>query len=128
MSSVVEKLIKSGHLKPLDPTPLPKNPSTNFKPNLYCAYHQSAGHLTDSCYHLRHAIQDLIDDNMLAMPPPPSQKPNIISNSFPKHNTIPHLSQISLNSTHINLSSTIFNPTDHIILVNQPKPIVSMPL
>ncbi|KAI8542778.1 hypothetical protein RHMOL_Rhmol08G0166300 [Rhododendron molle] len=56
MSSVLEKLIKSGHLKPLDPTPLPKNPSPNFKPNLYCAYHQGVGHHTDSCFRLRHAI------------------------------------------------------------------------
>ncbi|KAI8547481.1 hypothetical protein RHMOL_Rhmol07G0199300 [Rhododendron molle] len=32
LSSVLEKLVKSGHLKPLDPTPLPKNPSQASKP------------------------------------------------------------------------------------------------
>ncbi|KAI8542637.1 hypothetical protein RHMOL_Rhmol08G0153200 [Rhododendron molle] len=54
LSSVLEKLVKSGHLKPLDLMPLPKNPPANFKPNLYCAYHQRAGHFTDSCFRLRH--------------------------------------------------------------------------
>ncbi|KAI8555289.1 hypothetical protein RHMOL_Rhmol05G0163100 [Rhododendron molle] len=67
----MEKLIKSGHPKPLDPTPLPKNPSASFKPNLYCAYHQGTSHLTNSCYRLHHTIQDLIDDGTLAMPPLP---------------------------------------------------------
>ncbi|KAI8550527.1 hypothetical protein RHMOL_Rhmol06G0113900 [Rhododendron molle] len=65
LSSVMEKLVKSGHLKPLDPTPLPKNHPANFKANLYYAYHQGVGHLTDSYFRLRHAIQDLIDEGTL---------------------------------------------------------------
>ncbi|KAI8568451.1 hypothetical protein RHMOL_Rhmol02G0200500 [Rhododendron molle] len=93
LSSVLEKLVKSGHLKPLDPMPLPKNPPANFKANLYCAYHQGAGHLTDSCFRLRHAIQDLIDEGTLQAPPPPSQKPNILSNSLPNHKVVPILAK-----------------------------------
>ncbi|KAI8537834.1 hypothetical protein RHMOL_Rhmol09G0054800 [Rhododendron molle] len=95
--------------------PLPKNPPASFKPNLYCAYHQGAGHLTDSCFRLRHAIQDLIDDGTLQAPPPPSQKPYILSNSLPNHKAVPHINQISLSSAQINPNSTSFDPTSHIV-------------
>ncbi|KAI8542837.1 hypothetical protein RHMOL_Rhmol08G0170600 [Rhododendron molle] len=116
-----------GHLKPLDPMPLPKNPPANFKANLYCAYHQGVGHFTDSCFRLRHAIQDLIDEGNLQAPPPPSQKPNILSNSLPNHKVVSHISQISLSSTKINPSSTSFDPTSLIVSADQPKSVVSSP-
>ncbi|KAI8559992.1 hypothetical protein RHMOL_Rhmol04G0220300 [Rhododendron molle] len=81
-------------------------------------------HLTDSCYRLRHVIQDLIDDGTLQTP---LSKPNVIFNSMPKHNPNLQISQISLNSTQINpsstqndLSFTTFNPTHYIIPENHP--------
>ncbi|KAI8551460.1 hypothetical protein RHMOL_Rhmol06G0187700 [Rhododendron molle] len=39
-SSVLETLVKSGHLRPLTPTPLPPNLPPSHNPNVFCAYHQ----------------------------------------------------------------------------------------
>ncbi|KAI8572790.1 hypothetical protein RHMOL_Rhmol01G0227700 [Rhododendron molle] len=77
LSAVMEKLVKSGHLKPLTPTSPPNVLPADYNPNLFCSFHQMPGHHTDKCYHLRHEIQDLIDDGTVQVPP----KPNIISNS-----------------------------------------------
>ncbi|KAI8559665.1 hypothetical protein RHMOL_Rhmol04G0191100 [Rhododendron molle] len=71
VSIVMEKLIKSRHLKPLAPTfppkpllCLPPNPCwlqsyllvtillVGYNPNLFCAFYQIPGHPTDKCYHL----------------------------------------------------------------------------
>ncbi|KAI8530269.1 hypothetical protein RHMOL_Rhmol11G0043400 [Rhododendron molle] len=60
LSSVLEKLIKTGHLRPLTPTPLPQNLPPSHNPNVFYVYHQMPGHHTDSCYHLHHVIQDLV--------------------------------------------------------------------
>ncbi|KAI8560166.1 hypothetical protein RHMOL_Rhmol04G0234800 [Rhododendron molle] len=127
----MEKLVKSGHLKPLAPTPLPQNPPPSHNPNLFCAYHQMPSHHTDSCYRLLHAIQDLINDGTLQTPP---STPNVISNSMPKHNSNLQISQINPSSTQINPSSTqndfnstIFNSTRYIIQENHPMPIVTIP-
>ncbi|KAI8536032.1 hypothetical protein RHMOL_Rhmol10G0223900 [Rhododendron molle] len=94
LSSVLEKLVKSGHLRPLTPTSLPPNLPPSHNPNVFCAYHQMPGHHTDTCFRLRHAIQDLVDNGTLPTPPP---KPNVISNSLPQHNQ--QVNQISLSST-----------------------------
>ncbi|KAI8563689.1 hypothetical protein RHMOL_Rhmol03G0128900 [Rhododendron molle] len=96
LSSVMEKLVKFGHLRPLTLTPLPQNPPPSHSPNVFCAYHQMSGHHTNSCYRLPHAIQDLIDDGTLATP---LSKPNVISNSMPKHNPNLQINHISLSST-----------------------------
>ena len=34
----------------------------------YCRYHQGKGHTTDGCHSLRHAIQDLIDQQVITLP------------------------------------------------------------
>ncbi|KAI8538444.1 hypothetical protein RHMOL_Rhmol09G0104100 [Rhododendron molle] len=80
-------------------------------------------HHTDSCFRLRHAIQDLVENGTLPTPP---AKPNVISNSLPQHNQ--QVNQISLGSTIISPSSTIFNPTDHITSDINPKPVVAAPV
>ena len=46
------------------------------------AYHQSPGHDTDKCFGLCHAIQDLIDNKVIA----PPTRPSITNNPLPKHN------------------------------------------
>ncbi|KAI8559667.1 hypothetical protein RHMOL_Rhmol04G0191300 [Rhododendron molle] len=119
------KLIKSRHLKPLTPTLPPKVLSVGCNPNAYSAFHQMPSHLTDAYFCLQQEIQDLIDNGTVQTPP--LSKPNVISNSLPQHNSNPFVSQISITSTQINPSSTIFNPSHYIIPENQPKPIVSVP-
>ena len=39
-----------------------------YNPNANCRYHQGKGHTTDRCYNLRHAIQDLIDQQVITLP------------------------------------------------------------
>ncbi|KAF5934223.1 hypothetical protein HYC85_030394 [Camellia sinensis] len=65
-------LAKNGHLKPLEPWPLPKNLPATHDATLYCAYHQQSGHSTDGCFRLRHEVQDLIDNKVIL--PPTSSK------------------------------------------------------
>ncbi|KAF5932435.1 hypothetical protein HYC85_028606 [Camellia sinensis] len=65
-------LAKNGHLKPLEPRPLPKNLPATHDATLYCAYHQQSGHSTDGCSRLRDEVQDLIDNKVIL--PPTSTK------------------------------------------------------
>ncbi|KAI8572245.1 hypothetical protein RHMOL_Rhmol01G0182900 [Rhododendron molle] len=78
--SVYEKLLEAGSIKPLNPTPLPKNPPANFKYNLYCTYHQTPGHSTNACFRLRHAIQDLM--TVASSQPHLHQKSILFPNAF----------------------------------------------
>ena len=50
-----------GHLKPLDPTPLPNPIWPNWNRNDYFAFHQQIVLKTNSCLMLKHEVQDLID-------------------------------------------------------------------
>ena len=48
------------------------------------AYHQSPSHDTDKCFGLRHAIQNLIDNKVIALP----TRPSINNNPLPNHNFV----------------------------------------
>ncbi|KAF5933144.1 hypothetical protein HYC85_029315 [Camellia sinensis] len=72
LSKALQILSERGHLKPLEPRPLPKNLPTTHDAALYCAYHQQTGHATDNCFRLRHKVQDLIDNEVIL--PPTSAK------------------------------------------------------
>ncbi|RVW91379.1 Retrovirus-related Pol polyprotein from transposon 17.6 [Vitis vinifera] len=50
--------------------------------DLHCAYHQRAGHDTDSCSALRHAIQDLIDQGLVDL-----GRPGVATDPLPTHDT-----------------------------------------
>ena len=50
--------------------------------NKRCAYHQVLGLETDRCFTLRHAIQDLIDNKVIALP----TRPSITNNPLPNNN------------------------------------------
>ena len=50
-----------GFLAPLSPKTFPDPVPSQFQLDLYCMYHQSAGHHTDRCTALRHAIHDIVD-------------------------------------------------------------------
>ena len=66
MSQVFDKLKEKGLLKPLDLRPIPNPLPSNFDVNKRCAYHQIPGHDTNRCFTLHHAIQDLIDNKVIA--------------------------------------------------------------
>ncbi|KAI8547531.1 hypothetical protein RHMOL_Rhmol07G0203300 [Rhododendron molle] len=68
LSMVFERLVKSGTIKPLLPTPIPQKLPTYHNPNAFCSFHQMPGHATDDCHRLRHKIQNLIDDGTIPIP------------------------------------------------------------
>ncbi|KAF5934616.1 hypothetical protein HYC85_030787 [Camellia sinensis] len=72
LSKALQILTRKGHLKPLEPRPLPSNLPLSHDATQYCVYHQQAGHTTDNCFRLRHEVQDLIDDKVIL--PPSSTK------------------------------------------------------
>ena len=65
LSRAFQRLIEGGLIVPLPPRPPPQPTPPRFRTDLHCAYHQRAGHDTDSCAALRHAIQDLIDQGLV---------------------------------------------------------------
>ena len=72
LSKALQILVKKGHLKPLEPRPLPSPLPAKHDGTQYCAYHQQTGHSTDNCFRLRHEVQDLIDNEVIL--PPSSAK------------------------------------------------------
>ena len=58
-------MVEEGLIVPLPPRPPLQPTSPGFRTDLHCAYHQRAGHDTDSYAALRHAIQDLIDQGLV---------------------------------------------------------------
>ena len=67
---------------PLPPRPPPHPIPPRFRTDLHYAYHQRAGHDTNSCAMLRHAIQDLIDRGLVDL-----GRPTITTNPLPAHDT-----------------------------------------
>ncbi|RVW92567.1 Transposon Ty3-G Gag-Pol polyprotein [Vitis vinifera] len=65
LSRAFERLVERGLIAPLPPRAPPHLTLPGFRTNLHCAYHQRAGHDTDSRAMLRHAIQDLIDQGLV---------------------------------------------------------------
>ncbi|XP_070034215.1 uncharacterized protein [Nicotiana tomentosiformis] len=67
-------------IEPKTPNPPPRN----FDYFLRCAYCSDApGHDTEKCWHLKRAIQELIDTNQIAVQN--TEAPNIKQNSLPAH-------------------------------------------
>ena len=77
LSEALEKLQAKGLLKPFDPKPIPHPMLRRYNLNAHYRYHQGKGHTTDGCYTLRHAIQDLIDQQVIALPSSTSH-PNFV--------------------------------------------------
>ena len=95
LSRAFKRLVEGCLIVPLPPRPLLQPTLPGFRIDLHCAYHKRAGHDTDSCAALTHAIQDLIDPGLVdlgcpgvntdplpthdvrAVPPPPSGKHSI---------------------------------------------------
>ncbi|GMP36124.1 hypothetical protein CsSME_00008340 [Camellia sinensis var. sinensis] len=65
LSKALQILAEKGHLKPLEPRPLPAHLPPGHDATQYCAYHQQVGHTTDSCFRLCHEVQHLIDNEVI---------------------------------------------------------------
>ena len=77
LNVALEKLQAKGLLKPLGPMPIPHPVPRRYNLNAHCRYHQGEGHTTDGCHILRHAIQDLIDQQIIT-PPSSTSNPNFV--------------------------------------------------
>ena len=82
LSRAFQRLVEGGLIVPLPPRPPPQPTPTRFRTDLHCAYHQRAGHDTDSCAALRHAIQDLIDQGLVDL-----GHPGVTTDPLPTHDT-----------------------------------------
>ncbi|RVW63299.1 hypothetical protein CK203_058765 [Vitis vinifera] len=82
LSRAFQRLVEGGLIAPLLPR-LPLQPSPpGFRTDLHYAYHQRAGHDTNSCSTLRHAIQDLIDQGLVDL-----GRPAVTTDPLPTHDT-----------------------------------------
>ena len=98
LSKVLDRLIQKGLLKPLTAS-RPLNPNLpGYDPNSYYKFHQIAGHPTDSCMHLKHEIQNLIDAEKITDPEKSNPNPNTRTNPFPNYRNIPPPVTMMINS------------------------------
>ena len=67
-------------IAPLPPRPSPHPTPLGFRIDLHYAYHQRAGHDTDNCAMLRHAIQDLINQGLVDL-----GRPAVTTDPLPTH-------------------------------------------
>ena len=82
LSRAFQRLVEGGLIVPLPPRPPPQPTPPGFRTDLHCAYHQRAGHDTDSCAALRHAILDLIDQGLVDL-----GRPGVTTDLLPTHDT-----------------------------------------
>ncbi|KAF5934061.1 hypothetical protein HYC85_030232 [Camellia sinensis] len=111
LSQALKIPLGKGHLKLLEPQPLPSPLPPRHDPDKYCAYHQQHGHDMTRCIRLRHKIQDLIDEETIA----PPKRPHATTNPSPPY----------LNLIHT-LPST-YNPSIYITPTYLPKHEVFIP-
>ena len=79
LTQAYENLTSKGFIKPLGPTPMPNHVPPTWNLKEYCHVHQKSGHKTDNCFHLKHEIQNLIDNGTLPNPNI-TNKPNVRKN------------------------------------------------
>ena len=82
LSRAFQRLVEGGLIVPLPPRPPPQPTPPGSRADLHCAYHQRAGHDTDSFAALRHTIQDLIDQGLVDL-----GRPEVTTDPLPTHNT-----------------------------------------
>ena len=82
LSRAFQRLVEGGLIAPLPPRPPLQPTPLGFRTDLHCVYHQRAGHDTDSCSALRHAIQDLIDQGLVDL-----GRPGVATDPLPTHDT-----------------------------------------
>ncbi|KAI3904248.1 hypothetical protein MKW92_041437 [Papaver armeniacum] len=67
ISDFLHALVKDILIQLRDPKPVPNPKPRGYDESKMCNYHQSAGHDTNSCYVLKHLIQDLLDDGKIVI-------------------------------------------------------------
>ena len=82
LSRAFQRLFEGGLIIPLPPRPPQQPTPPGFRVDLYCAYHQRAGHDTDSFAALRHTIQNLIDQGLVDL-----GRPEVTTDPLPTHDT-----------------------------------------
>ena len=82
LSRAFQRLVEGGLIVPLPPRPPPQPTPPGFRTDLHCAYHQRAGHDTENCAALKHAIQDLIDQGLVDL-----GRPAVTTGPLPIHDT-----------------------------------------
>ena len=82
LSRAFQRLVEGGLIVPLPPRPLLQSTPLGFRIDLHRAYHQRAGHDTNSFAALRHDIQDLIDQGLVDL-----GCPGVTTDSLPSHDT-----------------------------------------
>ncbi|XP_070049699.1 uncharacterized protein [Nicotiana tomentosiformis] len=82
-TSLFQRLRQLDVLRPIEPK-IPNPSPRNLDYSLRCAYCSDApGHDTEKCWHLKRAIQELIDTNQIVVQSP--EAPNINQNPLPTH-------------------------------------------
>ena len=77
-----QRLVEGGLIVPLPLRPPLRPTLLGFRTDLHYAYHQRAGHDTDSCEALWHAIHDLIDQGLVDF-----GRLGVTTNPLPTHDT-----------------------------------------
>ena len=82
LSRAFQRLVEGGLIISLPPRPPLQPTPPGFRANLHCAYHQRAGHDTDSFAPLRHTIRDLINQSLVDL-----GRPEVTTDPLPTHDT-----------------------------------------
>ena len=82
LSRAFQRLFEGGLIIPLPPRPPLQLTPPGFKVDLHCAYHQRAGHDTDSFAASRHTIQDLIYQGLIDL-----GRPEVTTDPLPIHDS-----------------------------------------
>ncbi|XP_077237271.1 uncharacterized protein LOC143878941 [Tasmannia lanceolata] len=64
---ILKKLIRDKKIRLPDVKPVPNPLPVNWRRDQYCEYHRGPGHMTENCLALKHAIQNMIDKDELAV-------------------------------------------------------------
>ncbi|XP_077248438.1 uncharacterized protein LOC143888034 [Tasmannia lanceolata] len=81
---ILKKLIRDKKIKLPDLKPVPNPLPPYWRLDQHCEYHRNSGHLTKNYLALKHAIQNMIDKDELAV-----KGPNITQNPLPNHRAAP---------------------------------------
>ncbi|XP_077237263.1 uncharacterized protein LOC143878932 [Tasmannia lanceolata] len=80
---ILKKLIRDKKIRLLNVKSVPNTLPVNWRRDQYCEYHRGLGHMTENYLALKHAIQNMIDKDELAV-----ERPNTTQNPLPNHRAV----------------------------------------